>query len=102
MSGLIAKAQQMLLDAQTPEDFLDAAKALNMGTLLTMRLADDKVHRKRLETILDELVDIRKQIINSTFLDNNIDDSSGGGVPKENDVTQRIWPLDLDDSSAQW
>ncbi len=87
----------MLLDASTPEDFFDAAKALNMHTLLTMRLASDEKMRTRLNDVLNELADIRKQIMCSTLSDNNINDISGGGVPRKDDVTQQIWPLDLDD-----
>jgi hypothetical protein len=97
MSGLIQKAHDMLLDAETPDDYLDAARALNMGTLLTMRLADDEKIRARLEAILDELIEIRKHIVRNTVQDKNIDSASGGGVPKKDDVTKQIWPANLDD-----
>ena len=97
MNKLIERAQNMLLDASTPDDYLDAARALNMGTLLTMRLANDEDVRKRLTAVLDEIVDIRKQIINNTLTDSNIDEISGGGVPRKDDVTQQIWPNNLDD-----
>ena len=97
MSKLIQKAHEMLLDAETPDDYLDAARALNMGTLLTMRLANDEKVRTRLEAILDELADIRKQIVLNTIQDKNIDSTSGGGVPRKDDVTKQIWPANLDD-----